>query len=50
MSKDITVRGYFYAQMHDTSRCIGCRICAITCPDAAITVKTNGLMYNLFDY
>ena len=50
MSKDITVRGYFYAQMQDPSRCIGCRICAITCPDAAITVKTNGLMYALFDY
>jgi len=50
MSKDITVRGYFYAQVHDPSRCIGCRICAITCPDVAIEVHTNGLVYNLIDY
>lgn len=50
MSKDITVRGYFYAQMHDPSRCIGCRICAITCPDAAISVYTRGTMFALFEY
>ena len=50
MSKDITVKGYFYAQVHDPSRCIGCRICAITCPDTAIEVHTHGLTYVLFDY
>jgi 2-oxoglutarate ferredoxin oxidoreductase subunit delta len=50
MSKDITVKGYFYAQVHDPSRCIGCKICAITCPDAAIEVHTHGLSYVLFDY
>jgi 2-oxoglutarate ferredoxin oxidoreductase subunit delta len=50
MSKEITVRGYFYAQVHDPSRCIGCRICAITCPDVAIEVHGNGLVYSLFDY
>jgi 2-oxoglutarate ferredoxin oxidoreductase subunit delta len=50
MSKDITVRGYFYAQVHDPSRCIGCRICAITCPDVAIEVHTHGTVFNLFDY
>jgi NAD-dependent dihydropyrimidine dehydrogenase PreA subunit len=50
MSKDITVKGYFYAQVHDPSRCIGCMICAITCPDAAIEVKTAGQVYSLFSY
>ena len=50
MSKDITVRGYFYAQVHEPSRCIGCRICAITCPDSAIDVVTNGTTFELFQY
>jgi 2-oxoglutarate ferredoxin oxidoreductase subunit delta len=50
MSKDITVRGYFYAQMHDPSRCIGCRICAVVCPDVAITVDTHGTQFVLFEY
>jgi len=50
LSKEITIRGYFYARMHDPSRCIGCRICAVVCPDVAITVNTNGTMFTLFDY
>ena len=50
MSKDITVRGYFYALMADPSRCIGCRICAITCPDSAIEVVANGTVFELFPY
>jgi 2-oxoglutarate ferredoxin oxidoreductase subunit delta len=50
MSDEITVRGYFYAQVADPSRCIGCMICAITCPDAAIEVHTHGLNYSLFEY
>lgn len=50
LSKDITVRGYFYAQMHDSSRCLGCRICAVVCPDAAISVHTNGTAFALFEY
>jgi 2-oxoglutarate ferredoxin oxidoreductase subunit delta len=50
LSKDITVRGYFYARVHDRSRCLGCRICAITCPDAAIEVIANGTMFVLFPY
>ena len=50
LSKEITIRGYFYARMHDPSRCIGCRICAVICPDVAITVNTNGTMFSLFEY
>lgn len=50
MSDEITVRGYFYAEVADPSRCIGCMICAITCPDVAIEVHTHGLHYSLFEY
>ena len=50
LSKEITIRGYFYARMRDPSRCIGCRICAVVCPDVAITVNTNGTMFSLFEY
>ncbi len=50
MSKEITVRGYFFAQVHDPSRCIVCRVCAIMCPDVAIEVHSNGLVYSLFEY
>ncbi len=50
MSKDISVRGYFYAQLHEPSRCLGCRICAIVCPDVAIEVLAHGTVFNLIDY
>jgi 2-oxoglutarate ferredoxin oxidoreductase subunit delta len=46
----MNVKGYFYAQVTDPSRCIGCRLCAIVCPDVAVEVYTNGLQYHLFPY
>ena len=50
MSKEITVRGYFFAQLNDPSRCLGCRLCAITCPDTAISVLSHGTTFALIDY
>ncbi len=50
MSKEITVRGYFYAKVHDPSRCLGCQICAVVCPDVAIEVHVHGLLYNVLEY
>jgi len=50
ISKELTLRGFFCAQVHDPSRCIGCRICAIICPDVAIDVHANGTAFNLFEY
>jgi len=50
MSKELNQKGYFCAQVHEPTHCIGCRICAITCPDAAIEVKTHGTQFALFEY
>jgi len=50
MSKEINVKGYFPAMVADQPRCIGCRYCAITCPDLAIEVGVNGCMYVFADY
>ncbi len=50
MSKEINLKGYFFAQVVDPGRCIGCMLCAITCPDVAITVQGNAVQYKMFDY
>ena len=50
MSKEITVRGYYFAQVHDPSRCLGCQLCAIVCPDVAIEVIAHGTSYALIEY
>jgi len=50
MSKDINLKGYFYATLVEPTKCIGCRICAIVCPDVAIDVKTHGTQFVLFEY
>ncbi len=50
MSKEINLKGYFFARVHEPTKCIGCRICAITCPDVAIDVHAHGTTFQLFEY
>jgi len=50
LSKEINLKGYFFAQLKEPTRCIGCRICAIVCPDVAIKVDTHGTQFVLFEY
>ena len=35
----INAKGYHPARMTDQSQCIGCKSCAIMCPDVCITVE-----------
>jgi len=49
MSHEINVKGYFYAEVFDQPRCIGCTLCGLTCPDLAITVGVNAVCYRFFD-
>ncbi|OGQ87426.1 MAG: hypothetical protein A2289_15240 [Deltaproteobacteria bacterium RIFOXYA12_FULL_58_15] len=50
MSKKINPMGYFMAQVEEQPRCIGCCLCAISCPDCAIQVGMGGTQYRLFEY
>lgn len=50
MSKHINVKGYFYAEVNDPGRCIGCMLCALTCPDLAIEVHGTGVQYRMYHY
>jgi 2-oxoglutarate ferredoxin oxidoreductase subunit delta len=50
MSKELNTKGYFYATVPDSSKCIGCATCGMTCPDLAIEVQANGARYCFFDY
>ena len=50
MGKEINTKGYFFASVAEQKRCIGCRLCCITCPDMAIQMKVSGTMYHYFAY
>ena len=50
MTQKLNARGYNYAQVKDKHRCLGCRLCAINCPDLAIEVFAEGTRYEFFNY
>jgi 2-oxoglutarate ferredoxin oxidoreductase subunit delta len=50
MSKVLNKKGYFYSMVVDPGRCIGCAMCALTCPDVAIEVGVQGTRYVLYEY
>jgi len=50
MGKKMNTKGYFYAEVEEQKRCIGCRLCCITCPDVAIEMHSHGTMYHYFSY
>lgn len=50
MSKTLNEKGYLFAEVRKGPLCIGCRLCAITCPDVAIEVGVHGVQYAFFEY
>jgi 2-oxoglutarate ferredoxin oxidoreductase subunit delta len=50
ISPRINVKGYFPSEILEPCRCIGCRQCALTCPDVAISISVHGAQYQFFEY
>ncbi len=50
MSSDLNAKGYKFASAVDQSRCLGCRMCAIACPEVALEVYIEGTQYEFFAY
>lgn len=38
IGKEVNMKGYQYVVAENMDRCIGCKMCASICPDAAIEV------------
>lgn len=38
IGKDVNRKGYQYAVVSEAEKCIGCKMCANICPDAAIEI------------
>ena len=50
MSKKLNAKGFYFAALAEPARCIGCRLCAISCADFAIEVFAAGTRYEFFSY
>lgn len=50
MSRELNTKGYKVATVTSPALCIGCRYCAINCPEVAIEVFVEGTQYAFFDY
>ena len=38
IGKEVNMKGYQYAVPEKPDECIGCKMCAVICPDAAIEI------------
>jgi 2-oxoglutarate ferredoxin oxidoreductase subunit delta len=38
MSKRLSRQGYHVAEVHESSTCVGCRLCSDVCPEAAVEI------------
>jgi 2-oxoglutarate ferredoxin oxidoreductase subunit delta len=50
MATKLNAKGFFYASLDKPPLCIGCRMCAIICPDSAVEVFVEGTQYEFFYY
>lgn len=50
ISNRLNEKGYFVAEPSSPALCIGCLLCAISCPDVAIEVFVHGTQYRFVEY